>query len=129
MIPWQHLASAPVPGTGQEIRLYRRGDEFSLRTCGAELMNSRVHGSEEALAALACGGFASAPSPRVLVGGLGMGYTLAAALRRLGAAAQVVVAEVVPAVVAWNRGPWPPWRATPWRTRGWRSGKATWRNS
>lgn len=68
-------------------------------------MNSRVHGSEEALAELACAQVADRPQSRVLIGGLGMGYTLAAALRRLGTEARVVVAELVPAVVAWNQGP------------------------
>lgn len=105
MIPWQLLDSAQVPGEGTELRLYRRGGEFSIRVDGSELMNSRAHGSEEALARLACARIASLASPRVLIGGLGMGYTLAATLNRLGAASQVVVAEIVPAVVAWNRGP------------------------
>ena len=57
------------------------------------------------MAELACARIASLPCPRVLIGGLGMGYTLAAALNRLGAESRVVVAELVPAVVAWNRGP------------------------
>jgi spermidine synthase len=104
MIPWQLLDSAPVPGEKEPLRLYRRGQEFSIRVEGSELMNSRIHGSEEALAELACARIASLPCPRVLIGGLGMGYTLAAALNRLGTASHVVVAELVPAVVAWNRG-------------------------
>lgn len=104
MIPWELLDCAPVPGGGETLRLYRRGAEFSIRVDGEELMNSRAHGSEEALAELACARVAGRPSPRVLIGGLGMGYTAAAALQRLGAQAQVVVAELVPAVVAWNRG-------------------------
>jgi spermidine synthase len=104
MIPWQLLDSAEIPGEAEPLRLYRRGGEFSIRVEGSELMNSRVHGSEEAMAKFACARIASLPSPRVLIGGLGMGYTLAAALNRLGAAAEVVVAELVPAVVAWNRG-------------------------
>jgi spermidine synthase len=105
MIPWQLLDSAPVPGENEDLRLYRRGGEFSIRVDGAELMNSRIHGSEDAMAKLACARIASLPSPRVLIGGLGMGYTLAAALNRLGAESRVEVAELVPAVVAWNRGP------------------------
>lgn len=105
MIPWQLLDSAPVPGENGDLRLYRRDGEFSIRVEGAELMNSRVHGSEEAMAELACARIASLPCPRVLIGGLGMGYTLAAALKRLGAESRLVVAELVPAVVAWNRGP------------------------
>jgi spermidine synthase len=68
-------------------------------------MNSRVHGSEDALAELACAKIADNPCPRVLIGGLGMGYTMAAALKRLDDTAHVVVAELVPAVVEWNRGP------------------------
>ncbi len=105
MIPWQLLDSAPVPGGDETMRLYRRGEEFSIRVDGHELMNSRVHGSEEALAELVCGRLAGRPAPALLIGGLGMGYTTAAALHRLGAQARVVVAELVPAVVAWNRGP------------------------
>ena len=105
MIPWQLLDSAQVPGENGDLRLYQRGREFSIRVDGSELMNSRVHGSEDAMAELACARIASLPCPRVLIGGLGMGYTLAAALNRLGAESRVVVAELVPAVVAWNRGP------------------------
>jgi spermidine synthase len=105
MIPWELLDRAPVPGNGEELRLYRRGEEFSIRVDSRELMNSRVHGSEDALAELACARVADRTCPRVLIGGLGMGYTLAAALHRLGGEARVIVAELVPAVVAWNRGP------------------------
>ena len=105
MMPWKFLDSAQVPQSGEELRLYQRGGEFSIRVDSRELMNSRVHGSEGALAELACVRIAHRPSPRVLIGGLGMGYTTAAALHRLGADGQVVVAELVPAVVAWNRGP------------------------
>ncbi len=105
MIPWKVLDSALVPGTTQELSLHKRGNEFSIRVQGEELMNSRVHGSEEALAELACGCLEKIAEPRVLVGGLGMGFTLAATLDHLGPAARVVVAELVPVVVAWNRGP------------------------
>jgi len=104
MIPWEYLESAQVPGNGGELSLYRRGEEFSIRAGNRQLMNSRVHGSEEALAELACARVAGRPAPRVLIGGLGMGFTLAAVLRGLGAEGRVVVAELVPAVVAWNRG-------------------------
>jgi spermidine synthase len=104
MIPWQLLESAPVPGSSQALCLYRRGNEFAIRVGNRELMNSRMHGSEDALADLACAKLTDR-SPRVLIGGLGMGFTLAAALRRLGPKSEVVVAELVPAVVAWNRGP------------------------
>lgn len=105
MIPWELIDSSRAPGNGGELRLYRRGREYSIQVDGNELMNSRVHGSEEALAELACGRIADRPSPRVLIGGMGMGYTAAAALRRLGPDGRVVVAELVPAVVEWNRGP------------------------
>jgi spermidine synthase len=105
MIPWQLLDSAQVPGESRYLHLYQRGGEFSIRVDGSELMNSRVHGSEDAMAEFACARIASLPCPRVLIGGLGMGYTLAAALNRLGAGSRVVLAELVPAVVAWNRGP------------------------
>lgn len=105
MIPWEHLGSAKVPGTETELHLHRRGEDFSIRVDGLELMTSRVHGSEEALAELACEPIARRTKPVVLVGGLGMGYTLAAALARLGPDARVEVAELVPGVVEWNKGP------------------------
>jgi spermidine synthase len=105
MVPWEFLDSAPVPGSKGELRLCKRGAEFSIKLDRSELMNSRMHGSEEALAELACARIAGRRRPRVLIGGLGMGYTAAAALQRLGADGRVVVAELVPAVVKWNRGP------------------------
>lgn len=105
MRPWELLDSATVPGEGGELRLYRRGDEFSIKAGNSELMNSRVHGSEDALAELACQRVPEQPQPRVLIGGLGMGYTLASALQQLGPEAELIVAELVPAVVSWNRGP------------------------
>lgn len=105
MIPWEFLGSAQVPGNGGKLSLYRRGGEFSIRLAKCELMNSRVHGSEDSLAELACTRIADRPSPRVLIGGLGMGYTLAAALRVLGRGALIVMAELVPEVVIWNQGP------------------------
>lgn len=105
MIPWVMLESVQVPGSGELLHLYRRGDEFSIRIGRNELMSSRTHGSEDKLAEAACARLAGRVRPRVLIGGLGMGFTLAAALRMLGADAAVVVAELVPAVVDWNRGP------------------------
>jgi spermidine synthase len=105
MTPWLLLDRAPVPGDGGELRLYRREDVFSIRIAGrGELMNSRMHGSEDALAEQTCARLADRTSARLLIGGLGMGFTLAAALRVLGERAQVQVAELVPAVVEWNRG-------------------------
>lgn len=87
------------------MTLTRRGNEYVIHADGKSLMSSRMHGSEEALAALACRGLGSRAAPRVLVGGLGMGFTLRATLDLLPPDASVVVAELVPAVVEWNRGP------------------------
>ena len=103
MIPWTLLARAQTPGNGVELCLYQRDTEFSIKADNDELMNSHVHGSEDALAKLACQKIRNHPRARVLIGGLGMGYTLRSALNGLGANAQVVVAELVPAVVHWNR--------------------------
>jgi spermidine synthase len=87
----------------------RRGDEYVIRIDGRELMGNRAHGSEDALSFLACDELdrqtPPCTAPRILIGGLGIGYTLAAALTRLGPAGEVVVAELVPAVAKWNRGP------------------------
>lgn len=104
MIPWVFLDKAQVPDGG-ELRLMRRGTEFSIKLGQNELMNSRLSGSEQALATLACRRIQSVERPRVLIGGLGMGFTLRAALAVLGPQAEVVVAELVPSVVAWARGP------------------------
>jgi spermidine synthase len=105
MIRWTLLDTAQASGDGAELRLYRRGEEYSIRANDCEIMNSRVHGSEDALGEQACARIADRPRPRVLIGGLGMGYTLRAALKGLNAEGRMVVAELVPAVVAWNRGP------------------------
>lgn len=108
MIPWLKLDTAIAPGGTETLRLMQRGAEFSIM-CGAnELMNSRLSGSEEALARLTCARLAAVARPRLLIGGLGMGFTLRAALAALGPEARVVVAELVPAVVAWARGPMRP---------------------
>ena len=104
MIPWLLLDTASVPGGG-ELRLWRRGPEFSIRSGQNELMSSRVSGSEEALASITCAEIKTRKRPTILIGGLGMGFTLRAALAELGADAEVIVAELVPAVVAWARGP------------------------
>jgi len=105
MSSWTLVDTAQIPGTGGELQLFRRDAEFSISVDGVGvLMSTWAHGSEDALAELACRRIAGRSNPRVLIGGLGMGFTLAAALRRLGADAQVEVAELVPAVVAWNRG-------------------------
>ncbi|HSR87625.1 MAG TPA: hypothetical protein VLL07_01620, partial [Pontiella sp.] len=103
MNPWILLDEVNVPGDGGVMKLYQRAHEFSISVKNEELMNSRMHGSEDALAELACSRLADRKSPRILIGGLGMGFTLGAALANLGANAEVVVAELVPAVVQWNR--------------------------
>ena len=105
MVPWVHLDTVAVPGEQDALRLMQRGDEFSIRIGTIELMNNRLRGSEEALATLTCARLHDRPRARVLIGGLGMGFTLRAALDGLGAEASVVVAELVPAVAAWARGP------------------------
>jgi spermidine synthase len=104
MMPWQTLDRARAPDGG-ELVLRCRDGEYEIRVDGHELMSSRAHGSEEAMAELACAHLAATDTPRVLVGGLGMGYTLRATLNVLPASARVLAAELVPAVVAWNRGP------------------------
>ncbi|MBX5156030.1 MULTISPECIES: hypothetical protein [unclassified Rhizobium] len=105
MLPWIQLDSATIPGENGELRLKRRGGEFSIMLGANELMNSRLSGSEEALATLSWERIKAHPKPRILIGGLGMGFTLRAALAVLPEDAGVTVAELVPAVVAWARGP------------------------
>jgi len=105
MIPWLQVDIARVPGAEVELRLMRRGTEFSMMLGPNELMNSRLSGSEEALATLACRRLEAVKGPHLLIGGLGMGFTLRAALAVLGADARITVAELVPAVIAWARGP------------------------
>ena len=105
MIPWVQLDSAKTPDGEQELRLKRRGAEFSIMLGSNELMNSRLSGSEEALASLACEKIRGRVKPHILIGGLGMGFTLRAALAELGSDAHVTVSELVPAVVSWARGP------------------------
>jgi len=104
MLPWMELGRAMVPGGG-ELRLMQRGQEFSIMSGVIELMNSRLSGSEEALATLCAERIGARPKARILVGGLGMGFTLRAALACFGPDVEIVVAELVPAVIAWARGP------------------------
>jgi spermidine synthase len=102
MKPWETIDRARVPD-GTELVLARRGEEWVVRAGGRVLMSSRQHGSEDALAEVA---LARVARPRtVLVGGLGLGYTLRAALDRVPAEGRVVVAEISPELAAWNRGP------------------------
>jgi spermidine synthase len=104
---WTLLGDAPIPGTSQSLSLYQGKDDFffKISSGGGELMSSRKHGSEDALGALPCRRLPNRESARVLVGGLGMGFTLAAVLREVGSGAEVTVAELIPEVVDWNRGP------------------------
>jgi spermidine synthase len=105
MTPWSVLDVTNIPGEGGELRLKKRGTEFSIMLGTNELMNSRLSGSEEALAKLSCLQIQDRQRPQVLIGGLGMGFTLRAALAVLGSDARITVAELIPAVVAWARDP------------------------
>lgn len=103
---WIQIESTTIPGSDIELCLSRRNDDFAIRIAGqpGDLMNSRMHHSEDALAEFACARLGGIENARVLVGGLGMGFTLASVLETVGASAEVNVAELVPAVVEWNRG-------------------------
>ena len=101
---WQLLGQTRTLD-GSDMRLMMRDTEYVISVDGDTLMSSRTHGSEEALATLACQYMHALEQPRVLVGGLGMGFTLRAALDQLSSDAVVTVAELLPAVVEWNRGP------------------------
>ena len=104
MIPWIHLDTAAVPGGG-DLKLMRRGEEFSITAGGITLMNSRMSSSEVALAELACERLRGIRNCRFLIGGYGMGFTLRAALAGLGKDARITVAELVPEILTWARGP------------------------
>ena len=101
------LDRALIPDNGGELLLYQRNDEFSIEVVGiaGELMSTALHGSEDALAELALSKLKSPATARVLIGGLGMGFTLATVLRLVGDQGKVVVAELVPEVIKWNQGP------------------------
>ena len=102
---WAQLGEAAVPGSDQSLFLYQGKDDFFIRISGGhELMSTRKHGSEDALGSLPCLRLKQAETARVLIGGLGMGFTLAAVLAHVGAGARVTVAELIPEVVDWNRG-------------------------
>ena len=98
------IGIAIVPG-GDELRLFRRGDDFMIVLDRNELMNSRMSGSEEALATLSCERLRDRAAPRLLIGGYGMGFTLRAALDALPHDASVTVAELVPEIIEWAQGP------------------------
>jgi len=103
---WNLLGEVTIPGTENTLSLFQGKDDFFIRLKGGqELMNSRKHGSEDALGALPCARLKHRDKARVLIGGLGMGFTLAAALGAVGPQAEVTVAELIPGVVEWNRGP------------------------
>lgn len=103
---WTMLGEAPIPGTNKYLVLYQGKDDFSIKISGGqELMNTRKHGSEDALGAVPCKRLLHPEVARVLIGGLGMGFTLAATLKAVGSQAEVTVAELIPEVVEWNRGP------------------------
>lgn len=102
------LDTAAIPDNGGALCLFEYGDDFVIKIQGGhggQLMNTRMHGSEDALAEIPCKRVAARSRPRVLIGGLGMGFTLASALRHLGENGEAVVAELVPGVIEWNRGP------------------------
>jgi spermidine synthase len=105
MIPWIHLDTAAVPGSKSELRLMQRGSEFAIMAGATPLMNSRMSSSEIVLAEVACERLKGRRKIRMLIGGYGMGFTLRAALAGLDGDAQVLVAELVPAVLKWARGP------------------------
>lgn len=101
------LDTTPLPDGGA-LCLFEYGEDFVIKLeggKGGQLMNTRTHGSEDALGRIPCQKVASRARPRVLIGGLGMGFTLAAALQHLGTDAEVLVAELLPGVIEWNRGP------------------------
>jgi spermidine synthase len=104
MKPLELLATARAP-EGEELRLMRRGDDFMIVLDRNELMNSRMSGSEEALATMTIERLRGRAAPHLLIGGYGMGFTLRAALAALGPKGRVTVAELVPEIVEWARGP------------------------
>jgi len=103
---WTQLGEAAIPDTDQTLFLYQGKDDFFIKISGGhELMSTRKHGSEDALGSLPCKRLNNPETARVLIGGLGMGFTLAAVLAAVGPKAEVTVAELIPEVVKWNRGP------------------------
>ncbi|MGK2908644.1 MAG: spermidine synthase [Sphingobium sp.] len=104
MTPRELIGTALVPG-GEELRLFRRGDDYMIVLDRNELMSSRMSGSEKALAVMTCEQIDDRPAPHLLIGGYGMGFTLRAALELLGPDARLTVAELVPEIITWARGP------------------------
>lgn len=105
MSSWVPIDTAAIPGGRETMHLMQRGDAFSITVGTIELMTNLDRGSEQALATLSCALLRDRPQARVLIGGLGMGFTLGAALEALGPDARIVVSELMPAVAAWARGP------------------------
>jgi spermidine synthase len=103
---WITIERTTIPGSDTELTLSQCNDDFAIRIFGlpGDLMNSRMHHSEDALAEFACTRLSATENAQILVGGLGMGFTLAAVLKTVDVSADVIVAELVPAVVEWNRG-------------------------
>ena len=104
MVFYRHLGSAVVPG-GVEIRLYKHDDDYSILLPDDELMSTRMRASEDMLAVQSLARVKHSPAPRMLIGGYGMGFTLRAALAAGGPNLRVTVAEIVPEIIAWARGP------------------------
>ncbi|MEE9434675.1 MAG: MnmC family methyltransferase [Sphingorhabdus sp.] len=104
MTPRIHLGTAHVPG-GEELQLYSRGDDFMIVLERNELMSTRMNGSEIALAEMTIARLSGNDAPHILIGGYGMGFTLRAALAMLGAKAKITVAELIPEIITWARGP------------------------
>jgi spermidine synthase len=103
---WTQLGEAPIPNTDKSLILYQGKDDFFIKLSGGyELMSTRKHASEDALGSLPCKRLKQPHKARVLIGGLGMGFTLAAVLAQVGPEAEVTVAELVPEVMEWNSGP------------------------
>jgi len=103
---WTQLGEAPIPGSDKKLLLFQGKDDFSIKiSAGFELMSTRKHASEDALGSLPCKRLKQPENARVLIGGLGMGFTLAAVLAEVGPNAEVTVAELIAEVVDWNRGP------------------------
>ncbi|HEX7820964.1 MAG TPA: spermidine synthase [Sphingobium sp.] len=104
MQPRELIGTAHVPG-GEDLRLFRRGNDYMIVLDRNELMNSRMSGSEEALAEMTCDRLGGKKAPNILIGGYGMGFTLRAALARVSGDAAITVAELVPEIIEWACGP------------------------
>lgn len=104
MLPRELIGTANIPG-GDALKLVKHGRDFIIMLGRNELMSSRMSGSEEALANMTCERLKSREAPHILIGGYGMGFTLRAALKQLGPKAKITVAELVPEIVDWAKGP------------------------